>query len=99
MKAKVFSMIAFLALAGCTTLPDAPRPLDTGAIDREAQRLMQREGVQGMALAVIEGGQVAHVAAYGRRNVERGLPLTTETIMYGASLTKTAVAYIRAPSR
>ena len=47
-----------------------------------------------MALAVIEDGRVAHVAAYGRRNVERDLPLTIDTIMYGASLTKTAFAYM-----
>jgi CubicO group peptidase (beta-lactamase class C family) len=94
MKASVLAVLVSLALAGCATLPDAPHPLDPGAIDREAQRLMQREGVQGMALAVIEGGQIVHVAAYGRRNVERGLPLTTETIMYGASLTKAAFAYM-----
>lgn len=55
---------------------------------------MEREGVQGMALAVIEGGQVVHVAAYGRRNVERDLPLTVDTVMYGASLTKSAFAYM-----
>ncbi len=55
---------------------------------------MEREGVQGLALAVIEDGRVAHVAAYGWRNVERELPLTTETVMYGASLTKTAFAYM-----
>ena len=55
---------------------------------------MQREGVQGLALAVIEGGRVGHVAAYGRRSVERDLPLTADTVMYGASLTKTAFAYM-----
>lgn len=55
---------------------------------------MQRENVQGMALAVIDAGRVVHVAAYGRRNVEKNLPLTTSTVMYGASLTKTAFAYM-----
>jgi CubicO group peptidase (beta-lactamase class C family) len=53
---------------------------------------MTGEGVQGMAVAVIEDGTVAHVAAYGRRSVERDLPLTPDTVMYGASLTKTAFA-------
>ncbi|HNJ42111.1 MAG TPA: serine hydrolase domain-containing protein, partial [Acidobacteriota bacterium] len=67
---------------------------DTKAIDAEAQRLMKREHVQGLALAVIEGGKVVYVAAYGSRNVERNLPLTTDTVMYGASLTKTAFAYM-----
>jgi CubicO group peptidase (beta-lactamase class C family) len=63
-------------------------------IDAEVQRVMKREGVQGMALAIIEDGKIQHVAAYGRRSVERDLPLTTDSIMYGASLTKTAFAYM-----
>lgn len=56
--------------------------------------MMAREGVEGLALALIDDGRVAHVAAYGRRSRERDLPLTTSTIMYGASLTKTAFAYM-----
>ena len=56
--------------------------------------LMARDTVQGMALAVIEDGQIVHVAAHGWRNAERKLPLDTATIMYGASLTKAAVGYL-----
>lgn len=63
------------------------------AIDAQAKRLMASEDVKGMALAVIDGGQIRHVAAFGARNVERQLPLQTDTVMYGASLTKTAFAY------
>src|SRR5258706_12741076 len=87
-------LVALLLLVGCATWPKKPHGFDAVAIDTEAPRLMRRESVQGMALAVIEGGRVAHVAAYGVRNVERNLPLTTDTIMYGASLTKTAFAYM-----
>ncbi len=63
-------------------------------MDAEVERLMAREGVEGLAVAVIEEGRVARVAAYGRRSRERDLPLTTGTVMYGASLTKTAFAYM-----
>ena len=49
--------------------------------------------VQGMALAVVERGQVVKVSAYGKRNVAQDLPLTPDTVMYGASLTKTVLAY------
>ncbi len=63
-------------------------------IDATARRLMDRAQVQGLALAVIDGGTIRHVAAYGMRNLARGLPLTTHTVMYGASLTKTAFAYM-----
>jgi len=88
------SLAILLALVGCTTSPSGPYARNIRMIDAEAQRLMRREGVEGMAVAVIDGGRVAHVAAYGRRNVERDLPLTPDTIMYGASLTKTAFAYM-----
>ena len=83
-----------LFLAACGQLPNAAPAIDAAAIDAEALRLMRGADVQGLALAVIKDGRVAHVAAYGRRSVERNLPLTSDTIMYGASLTKTAVAFL-----
>jgi len=55
---------------------------------------MARGKVAGLALAVIDGGQVTRVSTYGKRNLERGLPLEPDTVMYGASLTKTAFAYL-----
>ena len=55
---------------------------------------MKHEHVNGLAVATIEDGRVAQVAAYGRRSVEKDLPLQTDTILYGASLTKTAFAYL-----
>jgi CubicO group peptidase (beta-lactamase class C family) len=45
-----------------------------------------------MAIAVIDDGRVAYVQAYGVRNA-KGDPLQTDTVMYGASLTKTVMAY------
>ena len=84
--------------AACASLPSPtpkhPPAADARAIDAEALRLMRRERVQGLALAVIRNGQPVHVAAHGMRNAERKLPLTTDTVMYGASLTKTAVAVL-----
>jgi CubicO group peptidase (beta-lactamase class C family) len=92
------SAIAVLALslllAGCAAPPRVPVGPAPAVIDSEAWRLMQHGNVNGLAIAVIDGGQVMHVAAYGQRNVERGLPLTTDTILYGASLTKTAFAHL-----
>lgn len=86
--------IALLVLAACATSPPAPHRPDATAIEAEARRLMAREGAMGMAVAVIEAGEPVHVAAYGRRSVERDLPLTPETVMYGASFTKTAFAHL-----
>lgn len=83
-----FAPAATLAASGAPPLPAAAE------VDAEARRLMAAEGVQGLALAIVEDGEVRQVAAYGHRNVARGLPLRTDTVMYGASLTKAAVAYL-----
>lgn len=83
-----------LVLAACAAPLGGRSAPDGARIEAEARRLMAREGVQGLALALIDEGRVAYVAAYGRRSVERDLPLTSETVMYGASLTKTAFAYM-----
>ncbi|MDA1080290.1 MAG: serine hydrolase [Gemmatimonadetes bacterium] len=85
--------LAVLLLGGCETRSVVdPVPAAT-AIDSTVRALMQNENVEGLALAVIDGGAVVHVAAYGIRNAARD-PLTTQTIMYGASLTKTAFTYL-----
>jgi CubicO group peptidase (beta-lactamase class C family) len=72
--------------AWCAEL--APPP----AIDSHIREAMLQSGVQGLAVASIEQGKVAWVGAWGVRNRARQ-PLTTDTIMYGASLTKTVFAY------
>lgn len=83
-------------LAGCAaaqTRQPTPQPLRGAALDAEVNRLMQAARVPGLALAVIEDGRIVHLKAYGLRDVEKNLPLTTDTIMYGASITKGEFAY------
>ncbi len=63
-------------------------------MDATALRLMKEAGLPGLALAVIENGHVNSVKAYGLRDVEAAAPLRTDTVMYGASLTKAAFAYM-----
>lgn len=90
-------IVAVFTVLGCggTAPPPAPDPVRSfDALDDGCRRLMEREHVNGMALAVIDGGKVTHVAAYGRRSVERDLPLTADTVTAGASFTKTAFAYL-----
>ena len=82
-----------LPAVGCRPATNVPMLPKAVAIDSLARVLMQGEQVQGLAIAVIDAGTIFHVAAYGRRSAD-GAPLTTSTVMYGASLTKTAVAYL-----
>jgi CubicO group peptidase (beta-lactamase class C family) len=64
----------------------------TVALDAEVARAMTATGARGLAIAVIDEGRVQQVRSYGHRN-ERGDPLQTDTIMYGASLTKAVFGY------
>src|SRR5690606_36494265 len=90
----LFVSFAALALAACATTQAAPQLPSSAAIDAEVQRLMAEQQVVGMAVAVIDRGEVVHVNAYGYANVAEQRALQTDTVIYGASLTKTAVAYL-----
>ncbi len=80
-----------LFLSGCATYSPPALPA-AAAVDEEVARAMAASNAQGMAVAVIDGGRVVYVNAYGRRNTASE-PLQTDTIMYGASLTKVVFAY------
>jgi len=64
----------------------------SAAIDARVKTIMRDTQGKGMAVAVIDHGHVGYVHAYGVRNAA-GDPLTPDTVMYGASLTKTVFAY------
>jgi CubicO group peptidase (beta-lactamase class C family) len=84
---------AILAATLCACLSARAHELpDDAAIGAEVGKLMARTHGQGLAVAVIDHGQVGFVGAWGRRNAQ-GDPLTTDTVTYGASITKTVFAY------
>jgi CubicO group peptidase (beta-lactamase class C family) len=86
---KPLSLICVLYLS----IPLAAQSIRSGAaIDAKVSEIMAHTGAKGMAVAVVDDGKVSYVRAYGIRNA-RGDALTTDTVMYGASLTKTVFAY------
>ena len=77
----------------CLSFTVVAQTLPQGAaIDAEVGRIMTQTHAKGMAVAVIDHGKVGYVQSYGIRNAN-GDPLATDTVMYGASLTKTVFAY------
>lgn len=85
-------MLALLLFAA-PLMAHEPGKLPAGsAIDRHVETLMKHTGAKGLAIAVIDHGKVTYIKAYGERNA-KGEPLRTDTIMYGASLTKAVFAY------
>lgn len=85
-------LLAWLLFAGPLVARETVDLPSGGDIDRHVGGLMAHTGAKGLAIAVIDGGRVVYVKAYGDRNA-KGDPLRTDTIMYGASLTKTVFTY------
>jgi CubicO group peptidase (beta-lactamase class C family) len=82
-----------LSMAASLFAQEVTHRLPSGnAIDAAVMRTMARTHANGLAIALIDRGKVGYVHAYGIRNA-KGEPLTTDTVMYGASLTKMVFAY------
>ncbi len=77
--------LAVLAVGG-------PAQTQSPSLDAVVANAMTKTGARGIALAVIERGRPVFVRSYGVRNAA-GEPLERNTIMYGASLTKSVFAY------
>ncbi|MDY7224897.1 serine hydrolase domain-containing protein [Hyalangium rubrum] len=88
--------LCVLFASGCATAPvprEVPPVPGMAELDAEVERAMAATGAKGLALAVIDNGRVVAARAYGARNA-KGDPLRTDTVMYGASITKTVFAYL-----
>ena len=82
-----------LAIEPSSLARNRTHPLpSTTAIEAAVKQLMVRTHANGLAIALIDHGQVGYVRSFGIRNA-KGQPLTTDTVMYGASLTKMVFAY------
>jgi CubicO group peptidase (beta-lactamase class C family) len=57
------------------------------------QDVMQRHGVPGLSIAVINDGQVRYYSALGKADVENNSPVTEQTVFEAASLSKPLFAY------
>ena len=83
-------LLGFLAMMAAipanAALPDEAR------IAALADEAMKSTGAKGMAIALVDNGRLISVQAFGARNA-KGDPLTPDTVMYGASLTKALFGY------
>lgn len=63
-------------------------------IDGTVSRLMRAAEVTGAGITIFNNGRVAYSKTYGMRDVEKQLPLTDDSVMGGASLSKVAFTYL-----
>jgi CubicO group peptidase (beta-lactamase class C family) len=71
--------------------PDGSR-IAPSQIDATVTQLIEAAHVTGAGIAIFHGGQVAYLKTFGLRDVEKGLPLTPNSVMTSASLSKAAFA-------
>jgi CubicO group peptidase (beta-lactamase class C family) len=63
-------------------------------VDALVSHLIDAAHVTGAGIAIFNGGRIAYLKAYGMRDTEKGLPLTPDSVMTSASLSKAAFATV-----
>jgi beta-lactamase class C len=90
---KILRNIAVSALALGAALPAIAGDIDTKEVDRRAQELMKRRGMVGMAIAVIDDGEITFSKGYGQTTTgSDGQIVTEDTVFRWASLSKAVAA-------
>jgi beta-lactamase class C len=81
-------------------LPDTPAEwrgrIDYRALDKQLSDLSQRPEMAGLAVAVIEDGELRFVRTYGVADAATGAPVTAHTLFRWASVSKTATGALAA---
>jgi CubicO group peptidase (beta-lactamase class C family) len=99
---EVFAVFCLLAVVATAQSADpAPRiiRLDGSTItaqqmDAAVDRLLEAAHVTGAGVAIFHDGGIAYLKAYGLRNTQKNLPLTPNSVMTSASLSKAAFATV-----
>jgi CubicO group peptidase (beta-lactamase class C family) len=94
--APVLALVMFATSAAqqpAITRPDG-RNITPAQIDSTVNRLIQAAHVTGAGVALFHNGKVVYLKTYGLRDAEKDLPLTPDSVMTAASLTKSAFATV-----
>lgn len=88
---KVKYLIVFILLS-LSHLGKAQEKAVAKNVDAYINQLMERQGIPGLALAIISKGQVIHQKSYGFANLEHQVPVSDYSIFRLYSLTKPMVS-------
>ena len=94
MRASLFSF-AFGLFAAMSGVPAAADPIDYDYLDARLELLMERDDMMGLAVAVVENGQIRFVRGYGLTE-EDGTAVTSQTRFRWASVSKGLAATLAA---
>ncbi|NNC47138.1 MAG: beta-lactamase family protein [Sphingomonas sp.] len=82
------AMTAAPVVSEALTETPAQRRIDYRRLDARIQRLMQEENLVGLAVGVVENGEVSFLKGYGKRAADSDAPVTSDTVFRWASLSK-----------
>jgi len=68
--------------------------IETSHIDAQVNQLIQAAHVTGIGIAIFHDRKIEYEKTYGLRDTEKGLPLTPNSVMTSASLSKAAFASV-----
>lgn len=89
-----------IPMRGAEKLPDTPDEwrgrIDYRALDRQLTDLSRRPEMAGLAVAVVEDGELRFVRTYGVADSSTGAPVTAHTLFRWASVSKTATGVLAA---
>ncbi len=68
--------------------------ISAAEIDATVTRLMEAAEVTGVGVALFNNGKLAYLKAYGFRDKDKNLPLTVNSVMSAASLSKVTFGYM-----
>ncbi len=92
------AVVAILALPMAGQTPSIRRldgsTITCAEIDATVTRVMQAAEVTGVGIAIFNNRQIVYLKTYGVRDKEKNLPLTPDSVMTSASLSKSAFATV-----
>lgn len=104
MKSPAISPVVVLSFVLLSFLPASAKQLpiarldgttiSPAEIDATVTRLMHGAEIPGLGLTIFNHGQIVYQKTYGLRNKEKSLPVTPDTVLNAASLTKAAFTYM-----
>ncbi|WP_395375964.1 serine hydrolase [Marinicella sp. W31] len=84
--------VIFLMLISFVSHISAQTDPATKQVNAYVEHLMQRQGIPGVALAIIKNGKVIHQKYFGYANLEHQVPVTANSIFRVYSLTKPVIS-------
>src|SRR5579884_961828 len=87
-----FALAVFAGLASALRAQEAVAPAKLQGLDALAAQAMAGWKVPGVAIAVVQDGKVIYAKGYGYRDIDKKLPVTTDTLFAIGSISKSFTA-------